>query len=353
MKNAKFTEIFDPHVIYMEWMLHLGLKRSEVLVFALVYGYYRNFHEYYGSIEHSAKWALCGRRTAIDALDSLVKMGYLIKRENSHGAVRRCFYTVDEANVQAAIDRYQCRNDTGTSAETTLDQCKNDTGTSVIFAPYSTNYNTNNTVPPYNLNIKNNSGGGNLSVPECETAPVGNTPEPPPPNLFKIIKDRIRTQGFYPDDIPVLKIMKFIPHPDWFTDKHSVIDFAFQKVREYYADKPKAEQERLFMSALTSWGNIKDEYPVWREKQAKADESRELEHLRKTPPRKCLGCGADLNGGEICGKCGGMHAFSGETLSWELDTPDPDFSLKKSFAQMLQENRGGTRAGSGKGCKDG
>jgi hypothetical protein len=49
-----------------------------------------------------------------------------------------------------------------------------------------------------------------------------------------------------------------------------------------------------------------------------------------------------LNGGQICGKCGGRHAFSGVTLAWELDMPDSDFSLKKSFAQTLKENRGDT-----------
>jgi hypothetical protein len=129
----------------------------------------------------------------------------------------------------------------------------------------------------------------------------------------------------------------------WLSGSHSFFDFAAQKIREdrVYSAKDQSERERIFAKGW-DYQNWILEYPGWREKQTKADKSRELELLRKTPPRKCLGCGADLNGGQICGKCGGRHAFSGETLSWELDMPDPDFSIRKSFLQTLKENRADT-----------
>jgi hypothetical protein len=126
VKDVKSAETV--YVTYDRWMAHIGLKGAEVRVFALVYGYFRNKCEYYGNLEYTAEMALCSRRTAARALDSLVKKGCLIKRvEPSSGAVKSCFYTINESYVKAAAEQYRAKSDTGECQKDT-GECQKDTG---------------------------------------------------------------------------------------------------------------------------------------------------------------------------------------------------------------------------------
>jgi hypothetical protein len=149
---------------------------------------------------------------------------------------------------------------------------------------------------------------------------------PPPPNLLQIIKDKAKAQSFYLDDPVVRKISKAIPNWQWFTDRHSIIDFVTRKIMDIYHDKPKAEHKKLFISALTSWDNIKDEYPDWLAAQIKADEQAALDLLRRTPPTHCLSCGTELEG-RVCPKCQGSVLFSEDKKAWEYQEYF-DFSAK-------------------------
>jgi hypothetical protein len=88
-----------------EWMLDIFNTVYEIVIFALVCGYTRAGREYYGSLEYTARWVKCSSRTVFRTLSSLVERGYLDKRETAHGAVKRCYYTVNNDNVHAAIDR--------------------------------------------------------------------------------------------------------------------------------------------------------------------------------------------------------------------------------------------------------
>lgn len=156
----------------------------------------------------------------------------------------------------------------------------------------------------------------------------------PPPNLLKIIKDKAKAFDFYLDDPVARKIARAIPESSWFTDRHSIIDFVAQKIADIYSGKPKAELKKLFISALTSWENIRDEYPDWFRKQNKADELQALDRLRNTPPKTCPHCGAELEG-RNCPKCKGYVLFDEETKAWKyeehVDFSFPDF-LKGQMA---------------------
>jgi hypothetical protein len=91
------TRVYPASVTVEEWMLDIGLGNSEVLVFALVYGYARSGREYYESLKHTTRWAMCGPRTAMLALASLAERGYLDERKEGQGAAAHYFYTVSAA----------------------------------------------------------------------------------------------------------------------------------------------------------------------------------------------------------------------------------------------------------------
>jgi hypothetical protein len=145
---------------------------------------------------------------------------------------------------------------------------------------------------------------------------VNNLPEKPPPNFYKIIKEKVKAAGYYIDEPVARKIAKAIPDYTWFTQSHSIIDFVAEKIRDIYSEKPEAERKKLFISALISWENIQDEYPDWFNAKHRADELRALERLKNTPPKVCPHCGADMEG-QKCPKCEGQVWFNDEKREWE------------------------------------
>jgi DNA-binding PadR family transcriptional regulator len=103
-----------------EWMLDIFNTVYEIVIFALVYGYTRNGREYYGSLEHTARWVKCSPHTVFRTLSSLVNKGYLNKREKAQGAAKRCYYRVNTANIHAAIARlHEQKGDSTVSTEAT------------------------------------------------------------------------------------------------------------------------------------------------------------------------------------------------------------------------------------------
>jgi hypothetical protein len=89
-----------------DWMLDLGLNARELMVFALVYGVCSHNERYFGSREHTAKWARCTADTAGRVLASLTEQGLLVKQEElNHGNIRRCYYTVNGKAVRERVER--------------------------------------------------------------------------------------------------------------------------------------------------------------------------------------------------------------------------------------------------------
>ena len=88
-----------------DWMLDLGLDARELMIFALVYGVCSHNERYFGTREHTAKWARCTADTAGRVLNCLVEKGFLLKQEEiNHGSVRRCYYTVNRKGVRDTLE---------------------------------------------------------------------------------------------------------------------------------------------------------------------------------------------------------------------------------------------------------
>jgi hypothetical protein len=139
--------------------------------------------------------------------------------------------------------------------------------------------------------------------PPCEQ-PVNNSLKKPPPNFYKFIKEKVKAAGYYIDEPVARKIANAIPDYTWFSQEYSLVDFVAEKIRDIYSEKPEGDRKKLFISALISWENIREEYPDWLNAKHKADELRALERLKNTPPKVCPCCGAEMNG-QRCPQCEG------------------------------------------------
>lgn len=84
----------DNYVVIQGWMLsELGLKGSELVVYACIYGFSQTDDQWFsGSRQYLAEWTNSTKRSVQNALKSLVKKGLLIKRDKNVNGVKFCEY---------------------------------------------------------------------------------------------------------------------------------------------------------------------------------------------------------------------------------------------------------------------
>jgi len=160
-------------------------------------------------------------------------------------------------------------------------------------------------------------------------------------DLHNIIKEKVKSHGFYIDEPVAKKIANSIQDPTWLTAEYSVIDLVAEKINEIYSEKPKEERKKLFVSALTKWENIKDEYPDWLNKKLKVAQERALKKLRETPPKQCPHCNSDMNGSWKCSKCNGSVYFDEKEKVWKYDPPYTG-SLRKELREEARKKHNQT-----------
>lgn len=79
------------------WMINeLDLKGTELLCYAVIYGFSQDGHNWYtGSRQHLADWCNCSVRNIQTALNSLVEKGYLLKQSEVNNGVKFCYYAAN------------------------------------------------------------------------------------------------------------------------------------------------------------------------------------------------------------------------------------------------------------------
>jgi hypothetical protein len=155
--------------------------------------------------------------------------------------------------------------------------------------------------------------------------PVDNY-RPPPKDLHDFIKKRLQAFGFYVDDPIINKISESIPDKTWIYSKHDIFDFVLEKIKEIYPNKPKEQHRRLFISAITKWKNIQEEYPVWVDNKKQADKLRLK--IPSKPPDKCTNCGGELKSNTErlkCTNCGALYDWNGSEWVCEIQSNEPYF----------------------------
>lgn len=99
----------DAYFIVHKWMhTDLKLKGSELLVFAIVYGFsYNGENTYNGSLKWIAETAGISKRQAINTLKSLVNQKLLQKTEIFKFNVKFCEYSVNNKEIEKR--RYEAK----------------------------------------------------------------------------------------------------------------------------------------------------------------------------------------------------------------------------------------------------
>lgn len=82
-------------ITIQEWMLDLGLKGSELLAYALVWGFSQDGETIYrGGCSYAAKWLGITKENARAVLNKLADKGLLDKQEQYKNGVKFCYYRI-------------------------------------------------------------------------------------------------------------------------------------------------------------------------------------------------------------------------------------------------------------------
>ena len=141
-----------------------------------------------------------------------------------------------------------------------------------------------------------NSGGGSSAREEKKTTTTD----------FIILQDEIKkTTGFIIDEKILWRFKNLNLSPEESTGSHNFFAYAKEVVEKKYPGKTTAELRTLFISAVATWENLREEYPIWKGKKLKADMVSAVKKAKTTPPERC-DCGGTIKvftGRHVCEKC--------------------------------------------------
>lgn len=90
------------YLTIQEWMLELDLKTSELMAFALIYGFSQDGKSAYkGSSEYISYWLKLSNKATLTILRKLVKKGYVVREDKKVGCVTYADYLVSTKFVYA------------------------------------------------------------------------------------------------------------------------------------------------------------------------------------------------------------------------------------------------------------
>ena len=81
--------------IYGFMRQRMGLEKTELLVYALVYSYFRNGESLTGTLDYIAEWVGSGKTAVTTALTSLVSKGYITKTPRCSRGLHYVEYNVN------------------------------------------------------------------------------------------------------------------------------------------------------------------------------------------------------------------------------------------------------------------
>jgi hypothetical protein len=182
------------------------------------------------------------------------------------------------------------------------------------------------------------SCGGNSS-PEKTKIPR------PPPSIEQIKKES-EAQGFFIDSSIAMKFQDCGIDPSWLLGPHSFLKFCSWKVRMKYPEKEGDALKPLFITAVKSWEDLREEYPHWLGQKEKEDADRARrkasDKAMAAVPKECPVCGAPLNYEQRCPNKHGVYRFQDDVLEYKfLDTTKDDGNnLTSEFQSRMKAKFG-------------
>jgi len=182
--------------------------------------------------------------------------------------------------------------------------------------------------------FKESNGGSNLKVPGEEE----NT------TTFSIskIQEEVKTStGYFIDERVASRFQNSKIPEEWIPGQDSFFAYAKAVVQEKYPGKPESEKRTLFITAVTDWANLREEYPSWKAKREKKASSEKIERAKTNRPTQC-DCGGeikDITGKLVCMKCNSFFVFTGGRYSKLEHMPEAHIDLGK-----IRSHSGGKQA---------
>ena len=185
--------------------------------------------------------------------------------------------------------------------------------------------------------FKENNGGSNLKVPENKTTTTLS---------FSKLQEEIKNStGYLVDDKIVTGIFNLHLPEEWLSGPLCFFSFTKEVVAQKYPGKSSTDQRTLFISAVTTWENLREEYPSWLQARKKKAETKKTESAREQIPKIC-DCGGviqTITGKLVCSQCSGIWEFrASESRYVKIEyVPEVHFnlsSIRSKSAQNSHEN---------------
>jgi hypothetical protein len=156
--------------------------------------------------------------------------------------------------------------------------------------------------------------------------------------ILNLIKG-CKALGYTLDEKKSREILRTGIDPSWLDGSFNYLEYAAEIINTEQANKPKHEQRKLFLSALT-WSDRRDEYPAWREQQTgaamAAEEKRRKDAARATVPTVCK-CGTVLApDSRECPSCNLTYFFNEESGIWDFHK---HISLVDNFNDLIKKRQ--------------
>lgn len=183
--------------------------------------------------------------------------------------------------------------------------------------------------------FKGNNGGSNLKVPSDEEITTTFSAS----ELQEEIK---AATGYLFDEKIIARFQNLSLSPEEMSGPHNFFVFVKEIVETKYPEKPASEQRTLFISAVTTWENLRAEYPSWLKAQTKAQEHSAVETARNKKPERCQ-CGSSAlvwraKNIFVCPDCHGSYEFDEKKLAYVF-TKQEDIPSAASINSAIRSKK--------------
>jgi predicted transcriptional regulator len=300
-KNENYLTVYG-------WMTNeLKLTGNELLIYALIYGFTKEFR---GSTRYIATALNTSRRTVFNALKNLMDRRLVVKKETG----RFCNYSVTPMQ----------------NLHTTYEK--------IAQIPMQNLHTTYEKIAHHiDSNITNDI--------DVDRAVDDSTTNQTTTN-YKHIQEIAKSQGFFITSKQAKGFYRL--DPAWLEGDSNFLAFAAERIRAN-PEKSRGDKERIFAKAW-SYENLLQEFPQWRESEiteaakreeqgrieATADEKRrKLDQARAKLPDRCDHCGKpfapDAERGN-CPACGWEYVFNENSCSFSFNEQR---SLSEEFKKQF------------------
>jgi len=163
------------------------------------------------------------------------------------------------------------------------------------------------------------------------------------------IKTHVKSStGYVIDDKVALRFQESQIPDDWVNTQFNFFMFVKNTVASKYPDKSESEKRTLFISAVSDWQNLREEYPAWLKKQETSSRKKAVDAARDEKPKSCIACGSTKLVGLTpdtisCKACGGFYEFDSKQNRYVFYPAPKDIQDTDSIVDSLRKKSGITR----------